>query len=96
MLFIGGIRVFYLLSVIGAGLLGVLAKVLITPYQRDRILDFFNGNLDVQKLQSLYALGNGGFAGIGFGGSIVKNGFLPEVHTDFILPIIGVIGYFQN
>ena len=35
------------------------------------------------------AQGNGGIIGVGIGRSIIKNGFMPEVHTDFILPIIG-------
>ncbi len=89
MLFIGGVKFSYLVSVVGVGFVGVLVKILSTTYQKERITDFINGNIDDQKLQSLYALGSGGLTGRGIGESIVKNGFLPEVHTDFILPIIG-------
>jgi cell division protein FtsW len=31
----------------------------------------------------------GGFFGCGLGNSVQKQGFLPEAHTDFILPIVG-------
>ncbi len=56
-----------------------------TPHAMDR---FLNWN-DKQKVQSLNALGTGGILGSGLGDSIIKNGYLPEAHTDFILPIVG-------
>ena len=85
MLFIAGTDWRYLAGITVFGLLGLILKIINTPHARDRIL---NWN-DDQKVQSLNALGTGGLLGAGLGDSIIKNGYLPEVHTDFILPIVG-------
>lgn len=42
-----------------------------------------------QQLQSVYAIGTGGLAGVGLGDGRQKTGFVPEHHTDFIFSIIG-------
>lgn len=42
-----------------------------------------------QVVQSLLALGTGGFLGLGLGKSVQKNLYLPEPMNDFILSIIG-------
>ena len=85
MLFIAGTDWRYLAGVSVFGILGLILKIINTPHARDRIL---NWN-DDQKIQSLNALGTGGLLGTGLGDSIIKNGYLPEIHTDFILPIVG-------
>ena len=85
MLFIAGTDWRYLAGISVFGILGLILKIINTPHARDRIL---NWN-DDQKIQSLNALGTGGLLGTGLGDSIIKNGYLPEVHTDFILPIVG-------
>jgi cell division protein FtsW len=85
MLFIAGTDWRYLAGITGLGVIGLIFKIINTPHARDRIL---NWN-DDQKIQSLNALGTGGILGSGLGDSIIKNGYLPEAHTDFILPIVG-------
>lgn len=40
-------------------------------------------------MQSLLAIGAGGFSGVGLGTGGSKWYYLPEVHTDFIFSIIG-------
>ncbi len=63
-------------------------------YRRDRLFSFLNPEADplgksFQAMQSLIALGTGGFNGLGIGNGRQKLFFLPEPHTDFIFSIIG-------
>jgi len=84
-------------------LLGALgtAFVVFSPYRLARVTSFLNPEADPlgkghQALQSLVAVGNGGFMGVGLGGGKQKLFFLPEAHTDFIYAVIaeeaGLIG----
>jgi len=64
------------------------------PYRLQRILAFINPwsdplNTGFQAIQSVVALGSGGFAGLGLGHSIQKYQWLPFAHTDFIFAIVG-------
>ena len=64
-------------------------------YQKDRILVFFNPELDpmgagYQVIQAETAIGSGKFFGKGlFKGTQNNLGFIPERHTDFIFSVIG-------
>ena len=88
---------------VAAPILGAVgfAFVWFEPYRRARVLSFLNPEADPlgkghQALQSLIAVGNGGFAGVGLGASMQKLNYLPEAHTDFIYAVIaeeaGLIG----
>ena len=66
-----------------------------------RILAWLHPEENIEKegfqvLQSLYAIGSGGFFGKGLGNSALKLGTIPEAQNDMILPIIceelGVFG----
>src|SRR5256885_2378627 len=64
------------------------------PYRLHRILAFVDPwadplNTGFQAIQSVVALGSGGFAGVGLGQSIQKYQWLPFAHTDFIFAIVG-------
>lgn len=53
---------------------------------------FFNkydGDVGYQVGQSLLAFGNGGFLGKSYGNGIQKYSYLPEIHTDFIVALVG-------
>jgi len=73
----------------------VLAGLLLTAeYRRARVLSFLNPWADplgrgFQAIQSLIAVGAGGWFGNGLGGSRQKLFFLPFPHTDFIFAIVG-------
>lgn len=71
-----------------------LALALGAAYRRDRLFSFLNPEADplgkgFQAMQSLIAIGTGGFGGLGIGNGRQKLFFLPEPHTDFIFSIIG-------
>lgn len=73
----------------------VLAALLLSAdYRRARILAFLHPEADplgrgFQAIQSLIAVGAGGWFGNGLGGSRQKLFFLPFPHTDFIFAIVG-------
>ena len=93
-LFVAGVRMRYLTfvgitgAVIGAGL------IMSADYRRIRFLAFLHPWEDAQStgyqlIQSLIALGSGGFAGVGLGASRQKWEYVPNAHTDFIFSILG-------
>ncbi len=47
-----------------------------------------NDTINYQTEQALIAIGSGGFSGLGFGQSVQKFGYLPEVQGDFIFSVI--------
>jgi cell division protein FtsW len=75
--------------------LPVLAALLLSAdYRRARLLSFLKPEADplgagFQAIQSLIAVGAGGWFGNGLGGSRQKLFFLPFPHTDFIFAIVG-------
>lgn len=104
LMFVGGTKIRYFL--IGGGALAVLLVLYVVmkgSYQMDRVsvwLDPFSETLDRdltwQTRQSLYAIGSGGFLGVGLGQSRQKYLYLPKPMNDFIFAIIceelGMIG----
>ncbi len=94
MLFMGGVRLSHLLSLVLASIPLLYFAVFHVGYRRERILTFINPWADAQRIgyqivQALLALGSGGFFGKGLGASRAKLFFLPEPYTDFIFSIIG-------
>jgi cell division protein FtsW len=91
---LAGARKRHLFVLVGAlGALGYMA-ITLEAYRTTRIASFRNPfadplNSGYQMVHSLYALGSGGFTGVGLGNSVEKFQWLPEAHTDFIFAIIG-------
>jgi cell division protein FtsW len=80
---------------VGAATSMPLLYVLIThvSYRQARLMAFLNPDSDplgsgFQLLQSLIAVGSGGFTGVGLMESKQKLFYLPEAHTDFIYAVI--------
>ena len=99
MLYLGGIdnRLFFALLgvlVVGGTAVILLRHRILPEFQAQRIDSFFNKdyndtNTRWQTNQSLFALGSGGFFGLGLGNSRQKHMFLPEPQNDFIFAIVG-------
>ena len=90
LLLIAGLKIKFFLIPIITSISAVLSYIFYTKnYQYYRLISWMSGEYNRQTENSIQALGNGGIFGVGFGKSIIKDGFMPEVHTDFILPIIG-------
>ncbi len=95
-LVISGIKLKHFLALSGVALasLGLVWGFLMQDYQQERVLSFFNPQLDPQGIgwggtHARTAIGHGGLLGQGLGqGSQTQYGFLPEPHTDFIFAAI--------
>lgn len=94
MVFMGGAKVSHMIGLFAVGVAGAVGLIMVAPYRRARLLSFLDPWADpldtgYQAIQSLYALGAGGFFGSGFGQSRQKLYYIPEAQNDFILSIIG-------
>ncbi|MHB8341774.1 MAG: putative lipid II flippase FtsW [Mycobacteriales bacterium] len=79
-----------------AGVVAVLgvAVAVVSPYRLARLTSFWHpfaqaSGKGYQAVQGLYALGSGGWWGLGLGASRQKWDYLPNAHTDFVFAIIG-------
>lgn len=94
MLFASGAQIVHLVLIAIPAIAGAVALVLIEPYRLQRLAAFlnpWNSPLEegYQLIQSYYALGSGGFFGVGLFQSRQKYLFLPFAESDFILSVIG-------
>lgn len=96
MMYVGGARVKYLVSLIIMGLVSLpFFWHFLRDYQKQRLLVFLNPNADplgagYTIIQSKIAVGSGGLIGKGWlAGTQNQLNFLPERHTDFIFSVIG-------
>lgn len=93
-LFIGGMRIWHMLLLGGAGG-GVLTLLILQDsYKLKRLLDYVAmlkspDATNYQLTRSLDALESGGFLGLGIDSSLQKISRLPYPHTDFIFAVLG-------
>lgn len=83
-LFFAGTPLRFIFPLFIAALVLVVVIYYVFPHVQDRILHVN----DYQVKKSLAAFANGGFFGVGLGNGVVKL-TLPDVHTDFILALLG-------
>jgi cell division protein FtsW len=94
MVFVAGVRMRYLLVSGVVGFAAGMALIFSADYRRVRFLAFLDPwgdatNTGYQLVQSLIALGSGGWFGVGLGASRQKWLYVPNAHTDFIFSILG-------
>ncbi len=94
MLFLGGMKIKHFLIIFLPALLVVPVMIIAEPYRLSRLSAFLDPwesprGEGYQLIQSLYALGNGGWFGAGLFNSRQKYRFLPFAESDFILSIVG-------
>jgi cell division protein FtsW len=93
MLFLGGVRFWHFGLVLLAGIGGMVALTVVSPYRMGRVTSFMDPWADpfgsgFQLTQALIAFGRGEWLGVGLGGSVQKLFYLPAAHTDFLLAVI--------
>ena len=97
LMFVGGTGLHWFGLAGGLGAAAIAAAVIalpeLVPYATDRLAswrDPFAVPLGEghQTIQSLYAIGSGGAAGLGLGSSRQKHLFVPEPQTDYIFSIV--------
>ncbi len=91
-LFVAGMNVRYFGYALAASILPLYFLIFRVSWRYDRILAFLNPYSDPQGrgfhiIQSLIAVGTGGFNGVGLMEGKQKLFYLPEPHTDFIFAV---------
>ena len=91
--FLAGARFSFLALTFLLMIVALIFLIIFSPYRMQRVITFLNPNYDPQGAsyqinQALIAIGSGGLFGKGFGNSVLKKKFLPEVISDSIFSVI--------
>jgi len=92
-LLVAGLSWKWLAVGVGTAMPMIFALVMFVSYRHARITSFLHPDADpqgagFQLMQSLIAVGSGGFSGVGLMEGKQKLFYLPEAHTDFIYAVI--------
>ena len=93
-MFIGGTRLRYLGLIVGAVVLAGTGLILVSEYAQTRVHTWLNiDTVDPlgeawQTLQGLYAIGSGGFFGLGLFNSRQKYGYVSQPQNDFVFTVV--------
>lgn len=90
---VAGANLKYFAAVTPLAVVVVGIVLMASEYSRERIISAIDPFKDIrgtgwQAVQSLYAIGSGGFFGKGLGKSVQKQLYIPEPQNDFIFSII--------
>ncbi|KKQ27424.1 MAG: Stage V sporulation protein E (Required for spore cortex synthesis) [Candidatus Magasanikbacteria bacterium GW2011_GWC2_37_14] len=93
LLFIAGAKWSHIISLASVGVLAFILLIAIAPYRLARLTTFLHPELDPQGIgyhinQAFLAIGSGGVFGRGYGNSVQKFQYLPEVAADSIYAVI--------
>jgi cell division protein FtsW len=72
----------------------LLVLIIVAPYRLERFTGFLHAQAQpltagYQTIEGKYAVGSGGWLGVGLGAGKLKWGWVPNASTDFIFAIIG-------
>jgi cell division protein FtsW len=89
----GGARVWQFLAFVPLGAVGLVAAIVSNPYRLERLQTFLDPYADPKgtgyhMIQSMLAVSGGEGPGRGLGHGLMKFGYLPEDHNDFLYAII--------
>ena len=102
-LFVAGVKIKQFFIVAFLGLVAVTLMIVFVPWRWERIISFIDPWSDpwgsgYQLTLSLMSIGRGDWFGVGLGQGLMKMGYLPDAHTDFIFSVIveemGILGGF--
>ena len=102
-LFVAGVKIKQFFIVALLGLVAVSLMIVFVPWRWERIISFIDPWSDpwgsgYQLTLSLMSIGRGDWFGVGLGQGLMKMGYLPDAHTDFIFSVIveemGILGGF--
>ena len=102
-LFVAGVKIKQFFIVALLGLVGISLMIIFVPWRWERIISFVDPwsnpwGSGYQLTLSLMSIGRGDWFGVGLGQGLMKMGYLPDAHTDFIFAVIieetGILGGF--
>ena len=102
-LFVAGVKIKQFFIVALLCLVAVTLMIVFVPWRWERIISFIDPWSDpwgsgYQLTLSLMSIGRGDWFGVGLGQGLMKMGYLPDAHTDFIFSVIveemGILGGF--
>ena len=102
-LFVAGVKIQQFLVVALLGIIAITMMIIFVPWRWERIISFIDPWSDpwgsgYQLTLSLMSIGRGDWFGVGLGQGLMKMGYLPDAHTDFIFSVIveemGILGGF--